>query len=113
MDNQICADSLLKSTLSAFGVPVERVRYTDKAEEYITFQTLSGNGAAHADDDETAYEHFYRVDIFSKGDYTALLKQVKQGLKAAGFYGISVGAEMYENDTGFYHVPLDFYFMEV
>ena len=108
------ADGLLKSTLDALGVPVERLRYTgEAAAEYITFQTLHGGETAHADDDGNAYEHNYRVDIFSRGDYTALLRQVKRALKTAGFYGITVNAEMFEADTNYYHASLDFYFMEV
>lgn len=106
-------DGLLKSTLSSLGVPVERLRFTGEADTYITFQLLSGREDAYADDDGNAYEHYYGADIFTKGNYLALLQQMKRALKAAGFYGITVNAEMYEKDTELYHVSLDFYFMEV
>ncbi|MDR2513746.1 MAG: hypothetical protein LBD02_00875 [Christensenellaceae bacterium] len=106
-------DSLVKSTLAALGVPVARLRYKGKANTYITFQLVLGRDAAFADDEDIAKEQFYRADIYSKTDYVALVRQAERALKQAGFYGITVNAEAYENDTGFYHVPLEFYFMEV
>ena len=114
MDNeQAGVDSLLKTTLLSLGVPVERLRYRGKADVYMTFQLLTGQETEFADDDATAYEHYYRLDIFSKGSYTALLRRTESALKAAGFYGITVCAEIYEEATSFYHVPIEFYFMEV
>lgn len=115
MDNaeQTGVDGLVKSTLLSLGVPVERLRYTGKASVFITFQIVIGRETGFADDDGTAYEHFYRADIYSKADYVGLLRRAERALKAAGFYGITVNAEIYENDTGFYHIPIDFYFMEV
>ena len=114
MDNvQAGVDSLLKSTLLSLGVPVERLRYRGKAEAFITFQLITGQETAFADDDATAYEHHYGADIYAKGDYIALLRRTENALKAAGFFGITVNAEIYEEATGFYHVPIDFYFMEV
>ena len=114
MDNKPrTVDNLINSTLASLGVPVERLRFTGEADTYITFQLLNGQEAEHADDEEIAYEHYYRGDIFSKGNYLTLLQQMKKALKAAGFYGITVNAEMYENDTALYHVSLDFYYMEV
>jgi hypothetical protein len=112
MDNVTGVDGLVKSTLLSLGVPVERLFYKGKAETYITFQYLHGQEAAHADDDSTAYEHSYRADIFSRSDYIALLRRVERALKSADFYGITVDAEIYEKDTGYYHIPIEFYFME-
>lgn len=112
MGEQTTVDGLVKSTLLSLGAPVERLRYTGKASTFITFQLLLGREAGFADDDGTAYEHFYRADIFSKTDYIALLRRAERALKAAGFYGININPEAYEHDTGFYHVPIEFYYME-
>ena len=46
-------------------------------------------------------------------DYFALLQRLKTALKAAGFYGITINAEVYEQDTGYYHVPVEIKYMEV
>lgn len=34
-------------------------------------------------------------------------------MKAAGFYAITIDAETYEQDTGYYHVPVEIKYMEV
>jgi hypothetical protein len=110
--NKKRVDNLLLSTLLTLGLPVERLRFAGEAEAFITFQIISGSETEFADDDGQAYEYLYRVDIFSKTDYITLMRRAEKALKAAGFYGITVNAEIYEHDTGFYHIPLDIYYME-
>lgn len=111
--NETNVDNLLKRTLEKSGVPVERIIYSGEASQYITFQSVSSQDEEHSDDEAGALEHDYRADIFSKGNYTELLKQTRRNLKKAGFYDIETGPEFYEKDTGLYHVPLDLSFMEV
>ena len=38
---------------------------------------------------------------------------MKTALKVAGFYAITIDAETYEQDTGYYHVPVEIKYMEV
>ena len=57
--------------------------------------------------------HTFRVDLFSKDDFTDLLKSTLEVLKQAGFTISSVDPEDYEKDTGFYHVPITINVMEV
>ena len=105
-------DALLMSTLLSLDVPVERIRYTGEADTYITFQIINGQDDAFSDDDSDAYEHYYGADIYSKGNYIALLTRTKLKLKEAGFYNITVDAETYEKDTRFNHISLSFRFLE-
>jgi len=112
IDTTASVDSILLSTLLPLGVPVTRLRFTGKAETYITFQIISGDETGFADDDGTAYEHLYRVDLFSKRNYVQILDQMKRALKTAGFFGISVNAEQYERDTELYHASLNINYME-
>lgn len=105
-------DSLLKSTLDTLGVSVERPPYTGKESTFITYQLCLVREIGFADDSNTASEHLYSVDIFSKGDFIALLRRATGQLKAAGFYEITVNAEIYESGTGFYHVPIDIKYLE-
>ena len=99
-------DCLLKSTLDALCPNVARLFFRGKAGTYITYQLVSSEDMAAADDETHGTEYTYRVDIYSKRDYIALLRRVKQALKAAGFYGLVIDPEVYEQDTGFYHVPI-------
>ena len=79
-------DSTLKALLDKLGVPVARLKYNGRAACF---------------------------NIYSKTDYFALLQRLKTALKAAGFYGITINAEVYEQDTGYYHVPVEIKYMEV
>lgn len=106
-------DSLLKTTLEGLGAPVERLVFTGNAPVFFTYQFVLGADTAFADDESGAEEFLYRIDLYTKGDFFALLRRTKQALKAAGFYGITVDPEVYEQDTGYYHVPIEMKYMEV
>lgn len=106
-------DSLLKTTLEGLGVPVERLVFTGNASVFFTYQFVLGADTAFADDESGAEEFLYRVDLYTKGDFFALIRRTKQALKAAGFYGVTVDPEVYEQDTGYYHVPIEMKYMEV
>ncbi len=111
--DEVNVDGLVKSTLAGLGKPVERLRFTKEAETFITFQLILAKDAAFADDESTAKEYLYRADIYSRSDYIGLVRQAERALKAAGFYGVTVNAEVYESGTRYYHVPIEFYYMEV
>ena len=99
-------DALLNTTLEGLGYPVARLFYSGEADTFITFQIVSCRGVDAADDANTREETIYRVNIYSKGDYTSLLEGSMAALKAAGFRGITVDSETYEKDTEYYHVPI-------
>ena len=102
------ADKALDAALKALRYPVARAYYKGKpVSTYFTYQIIAGTPTAFADDDNTAMESTWRVDLYTKRNYTALLPKVIRALKDAGFYGVSIEAEMFEADTGFYHVPLE------
>ena len=115
MGNEITntSDSHLQATLAALGDPVERLRFTGTADTYITWQTITGSETAFADDDNEEYEHFYRVDLFSRHNYVEKLVGIRKALKEAGFYGTTVIAEQYEKDKGLYHASLNTHYLEV
>lgn len=100
-------DALLKTTLAAQCPKVARLVFSGKAGTYITYQLVLSQDRDAADDDMQGTEYTYRVDIYSKRDYMALLRRTKRALLAAGFYGIVIDPEVYESDTGFYHVPIE------
>lgn len=100
-------DALLKTTLEEQCKKVARLVFRGKAETYITYQLVLVQDRDAADDEMHGTEYTYRVDIYSKRDYMALLRRTKRALYAAGFYGITIDPEVYESDTGFYHVPVE------
>lgn len=105
-------DALLKTTLATLCPNVARLVFRGKAGTYITYQLVLSQDKDAADDDMQGTEYTYRVDIYSKTDYMALLRRTKRALLAAGFFGIVIDPEVYEQDTGFYHVPIEAKFYE-
>lgn len=96
----------LKSTLNKLGYPVSRLIYQGEAKTYFTFQTVLSKPISYSDDDSEGIEHTFRVNLFTREDFTDLLKLTLTTLKTDGFTISSVDPEDYENDTGLYHVPI-------
>lgn len=109
----------LTAALKSLHKPVYRLAYTPKTDRekrkpttYYTFQTVVSQPIGYADDDSTATLHTFRVDLYSKSDFTQLLADTLTALKQAGFAISTVDAEIYENDTGYYHVPITITILE-
>lgn len=110
---------LLNKTLKGACKSVYRIAYNPKDERskispeaYLAFQTIISQPSGYADDDSTVTLHTFRVDLYSKKDFTKLLSDTLTVLRQAGFTISSVDTEIYENDTGYYHVPITIKIME-
>ena len=88
---------------------VERLQFTGKADQFITFQILTGSEKGYAGDEPEGAEILCRFDVYARGDPTGLVGQAIEAARADGFYGVTVDPEVYETDTGFYHVPVTLY----
>jgi hypothetical protein len=104
-------NKLIIDTLTPIGVPVSFQEYTGIETMYITFFEYNQFSALNADDTEQQTSHFIQVDIWSNGDYTAIVDQVKQKMIDAGFKRTSE-ADLYENDVKIYHKAIRFSFVE-
>lgn len=102
----------LKTALESLGKPVRRLKYSGNSKTYFTFQTVVSIPSGYADDESTTMLHTFRVDLYSKDDFTDLLSNTLSALTAAGFTISSVDPEIYENDTELYHVPITINVME-
>lgn len=49
------------------------------------------------------------IDIFTKNNFKNILGKVKIKLKEIGFTWTDNGPEEFEKETGYYHVPVNFY----
>lgn len=109
----------LTAALKSLRKPVYRLAYNPKADRerckpstYFTFQTVVSQPSGYADDDSTVTLHTLRVDILTKEDSSQLLADTLTALKKAGFAISTVDAEIYESDTGYYHVPITIKILE-
>lgn len=91
-------------------IPVSFLRYGGKDTTYITYGEIQDDTSFSADDDLQAYVRYYDFDIYSKGNFLAIIESVKEILKANGWiWQPSMSSQdLYEDDTGYYHKTLCF-----
>lgn len=97
------------SALAGIDVPVTFQTYSGKSDPYITFFTYLDKPEQHADDQEIATGYYVQLDIWTKGDYTELVKTVHDRMKRAGFRKINF-YDLYEKDTTVYHKVMRYVF---
>jgi hypothetical protein len=102
---------MILNTLKPLNVPVSFQTYTGTALTYITFFEFNQTPAFHADDEEIQSNHSIQIDIWSKGDYIELVKQVKTEMNKVGFKR-TFETELYESDTKIYHKVLRFNYVD-
>jgi hypothetical protein len=110
------AAKALDVALKAIGIPVSRAyhKMDDKKPApaaYLTYQLIHERGELHADDDNEAAQSTWGIELYSKSNYASTIQAVKAALKAADFYGVTVDAEQYEQDTGYYHISFEANFL--
>lgn len=84
---------------------VSRSFSISKEDTYITIQLISSRAIVHADDDFDRMRSRYRIHLFAKEGHVKLYKRIIKALKADA-HDIFVEAELYENDTGYHHIPI-------
>lgn len=108
-------NSLIETIFANFkvdnkSVPVSFLKYDGKSNSYITYESISNDGALSGDDEILGYIDYYDFNIYSKGNYLNIVREVKKIMKDNGFmWQPSMSSEdMYEEDTGYYHKTLCF-----
>lgn len=99
--------------VNGVAIPVKFMFYVGHGEPYVTYQQIDADNSLSGDDDLIGYVDYYDFDVFSKGNYTEIIKSVKELLKENGFVWqpSRSGPDMYEPDTGYYHKTLNFAYM--
>lgn len=88
----------VSDVLKPTGVKVKKLHYDGKADPYIVWTVYNENGKAFAEDKEIETGYYVQVDIYTKGDFDDLYKQVLKLMTSAGF-SRTFASETYENDT--------------
>ncbi|AHM57239.1 hypothetical protein EAL2_c19580 [Peptoclostridium acidaminophilum DSM 3953] len=104
-------NKLVIDILKPLGVPVGFQKYTGTAQTYITFHEYLQSGEEFEEDTEAFTGHYVQVDVWSKTDYTALVKNIKALLIIAGFKRLDE-VDLYESDTGLYHKGIRLFYLE-
>ena len=89
-------------------IPVAFLKYKGDKETYIVFSEID-NSPAYSSDNKCRYSvKQFDFDIYTKGNYLNILKEVKKRLTNNGFTWVEDSPDMYENDTGYYHKTTTF-----
>lgn len=90
-------------------IPIAYYQYFGTENTYLTYYTWNERPELFFDDDYDAEVCYGTIDVWSKGNFKKIVEDVKQKLKENGFIWTDNGAEMYEPDTGYFHVSVNFY----
>lgn len=101
-------NSLIIEALKPLKVPVSFQKYNGKESTYITFFNYLEHGEQYADNEEKATGYYIQIDVWSKNDYTELVENVRNAMKAAGFIRTSA-ADLFESDIKIYHKAMRFF----
>lgn len=91
------------NALTSLSLPVHANVYNGTADEYITFQYADERPALRADDTDILDETTIQVHYFTRTDPQTNKKAIRRLLRAAGFT-IQSTQELYESDTGYFHI---------
>lgn len=92
------------------NIPVKYLYYLGHGEPYIVWSQVDANNALTGDDQLLGYADYYDFDIYSKGNYLAIVDAVKELLTQHDFVWqvANSSGDMYEEDTGYFHKTLNF-----
>ena len=92
------------------SIPVRFMFYDGHGEPYIVYSREYDDGSYSGDDSLLGYVTYYDFDVYSKGNRTAIVEAVKRVLEDAGWtwQPSRSSGDMYESDTGYFHVTLNF-----
>lgn len=108
--NPLIEAAFTNFTVGTKHIPISFLNYTGKSDTYLTYYTWYEKPNNHYDDEYHAEIVYGTIDIFSKGNFKDILKQVKNKLNQNGFTWTDNGSESFEKDMGYYHVPVNFYY---
>lgn len=108
--NNIIEKVLKGFTVNGKEIPVKFLRYNGSSETYITYMMTDADSILYGDDELLNYIEYYDFDIYSKSNYKPIIKALKELLTAVGFMWEPdrSSADMYEDDTKYYHKTLCF-----
>lgn len=91
-------------------IPVSFMFYEGHGEPYIVYSREDDDDVYSGDDTILGYVTYYDFDVYSKTNFTAILEAVKKALEDAGWtwQPSRSSGDLYESDTGYFHVTLNF-----
>ena len=90
------------------SVPTAHLKYKGKETTFVVW-TITGNSPALSADDEPLIGICsVDVDAYSKGNILDVITEIKRIMKENEWVWVGDSPEMYEDDTGLYHITTSF-----
>lgn len=112
--NELIESILGNLTVDGKSIPVSYMYYQGHGEPYVVYMQQDADGSLSGDDDLIGYIDYYDFDVYAKGNYLAIVAELKSILKQNGFVWqpSRSSSDMYETDTGYYHKTLNFAYLK-
>lgn len=94
--------------VNGMDVPVAHLRYKGKETTFATWTITAENPTLSADNEPLYSIVSVDVDVFSNGNYLAIVEEIKQLMKQHDWVWSGDSPEMYEDDTELYHKTISF-----
>lgn len=108
--NPLIETAFANFTVGTKLIPIAYLTYSGNETTYLTYYAWLDSPDNYFNDEHHAEITYGTIDIFSKGNFKNIVKAVKKKLKENEFTWKDNGPETFEKDTGFYHVPVNFYY---
>ena len=101
-------NELIINTLRPLRIPVFFVAGKEHNFPFIVFNVTSERGVEYWEDEEKVTRYRITFNIFAKGNFFSIKKQLMKLLKEAGFMKFDVPACLYLEDVEVYNQPLEY-----
>ena len=87
------------------GEPIKVSFLVHKGEEetYVVYSSIGETPNFWGDNEVLSSIDIYDFDIYTKGNYLNILKEIKTILKENNWTWVEDSEDMYEEDTGYFH----------
>lgn len=108
--NELIQNIFKNFAVNGKSIPVSFMYYEGHGEPYVVYMQTDADNSYSGDDSLLGYVEYYDFDVYSKGNYTAIIEKIKELLTENNFewQPSRTSQDFYETDTGYYHKTLSF-----
>ena len=108
--NAIIEQLFTNFKVNGVSIPVALIYYDGHGEPYVVYRQYDKDNSYSSDDEISGYVTYYDFDVYSKGNFLAIVEAIKSILKQAGWtwQPRRDSPDMYEADTGYFHKTICF-----
>lgn len=102
----------VNATLKDLSVPVFFVAKKEINPPLVVFNVTSEKGYDFWENEEQTTKYKVTINIFARGNYIGIKKEIELLMKQAGFFRLDIPACIYLEDIDVYNQPMSFAFYE-